>query len=77
MGKWCDKVKVKAFRWHAIHHLTASELYRLGKVKSMIRRTLRHKCATTADNYLRTLVASLALLDTINNGLSRGKVVIP
>jgi integrase len=73
--KWCDKVKVKAFGWHAIRHLTASELYRLGYEKSIIQRILRHKSATTTDIYLRSLGAGSELRDTINNGLSRGNVI--
>lgn len=75
LGKWCDKAKVKRFGWHAIRHLTASELYRLGYEKSVIQRILRHKSATTTDIYLRSLGTSTALRDTINNGLSRGEVI--
>lgn len=75
MGRWCDKVEVKPFGWHAIRHLTASELYRLGYPKSMIQRILRHKSATTTDIYLRSLGASTELRETINNGLSRDNVI--
>jgi hypothetical protein len=50
-------------------------LYRLGYEKSIIQRILRHKSATTTDIYLRSLGASSALRETINNGLSRGNVI--
>jgi integrase len=75
MGRWCKRVEVKPFGWHAIRHLTASELYRLGYPKSMIQQILRHKSATTTDIYLRSLGTASELRETINNGLRRNNVI--
>ena len=75
MGRWCDKVEVTPFGWHAIRHLTASELYHKGYPKSHIQRVLRHRSATTTDIYLRSLDVGQELRATLNDGLSRGKVI--
>ena len=74
MAKWCKRAKVSAFGWHAIRHLTASILYRLGYPKSHIQAVLRHKSASTTDIYLRSLGVN-EVRETLNQGLSRAKVI--
>ena len=44
-----------AFRFHAIRHLTASILYRLGQPVSVIQAILRHKSPNTTALYLKSL----------------------
>ncbi len=55
MKKLCEKAEVKPFGFHAIRHLTASILFRLGQPVSIIQAILRHKSASTTERYLRTL----------------------
>lgn len=75
MSRWCDKVKIKPFGWHAIRHLTALELYRQGYQVEHIQRVLRHRRATTTDIYLRSLGGTQGLRETLNQGLTRCKVI--
>lgn len=74
MSKWCERTNVKAFGWHAIRHLTASILYRLGYPQSHIQAVLRHKSANTTARYLRSLGVN-EVRDTLDNGLSRCNVI--
>lgn len=60
MKRCCEKVGVKPFGFHAIRHLTATILYKMGKPVSVIQNLLRHKHATTTNRYL----GSLGLEDT-------------
>jgi integrase len=51
----CKQAKVKTFGFHAIRHLSASYLYRIGKPLSLIQRILRHEAPTTTERYLKSL----------------------
>lgn len=55
MKKLCEKAEVKSFGFHAIRHLTASILFRLGHPVGVIQSILRHKSASTTERYLKTL----------------------
>jgi integrase len=55
MKKLCAKAGVKPFGYHAIRHLTASQLYSMGYSVATIQALLRHKSAGTTERYLRTL----------------------
>lgn len=77
LARWCKKVKVNKFGWHAIRHLTASTLYRRGYSLSHIQAVLRHKSATTTARYLRSLGVN-EVRDMLDAGLRRqGGEVIP
>ena len=51
----CDSAKVKPFGFHAIRHLSASILFRLGYDVATIQAILRHKSPNTTTIYLKTL----------------------
>ena len=55
MKQACKKAGVKLFGFHAIRHLTASILYKLGEPVSVIQTIMRHKSPITTERYLRTL----------------------
>ena len=55
MRSLCAKAGVKPFGYHAIRHLTASTLYRMGQPISVIQAVLRHKSPNTTVNYLKSL----------------------
>jgi len=55
MKTLCAKAGVKPFGFHAIRHLTASQLYSMGYSVATIQALLRHKSAGTTERYLRTL----------------------
>lgn len=55
MKRLCELAKVKAFGFHAIRHLTASILYRMGQPVSVIQAILRHKSPNTTAIYLKSL----------------------
>lgn len=55
MPNLCERAKVKPFGFHAIRHLTASTLYKLGYVVADIQSVLRHESATTTAKYIRSL----------------------
>jgi integrase len=55
MGHLCERAKVKPFGFHAIRHLTASTLYKLGCVIADIQSVLRHQSATTTAKYIKLL----------------------
>ena len=53
MKKLCLKAGVKPFGFHAIRHLTASQLYSMGYPLSTIQTLLRHRSAGTTERYLK------------------------
>jgi integrase len=55
MKKLCTEVGVKPFGFHAIRHLTASQLYSMGYSVATIQALLRHKSPGTTERYLKTL----------------------
>lgn len=55
MKRLYEKACVPHFGFHAIRHLTASILYRLGKPVGAIQMILRHKSASTTELYLKSL----------------------
>ena len=55
MKSLCLKAGVKPFGFHAIRHLTASQLYSMGYSVATIQALLRHKSAGTTERYLKTL----------------------
>ena len=55
MRRICNKAKVKPFGFHAIRHLTASQLYSEGHSVGTIQALLRHQNAGTTERYLKTL----------------------
>jgi len=55
MKTLCVKAGVKPFGFHAIRHLTASQLYFMGYSVATIQALLRHKSAGTTERYLKTL----------------------
>ncbi len=55
MRRLCDRAEVKRFGFHAIRHLTASNLYKQGNSVGVIQAILRHKSPSTTERYLKTL----------------------
>ena len=55
MRRLCDKAGVKRFGFHAIRHITASQLFKKGYSVGIIQAILRHKSPSTTERYLRTL----------------------
>ena len=55
MKRLCERVGVKAFGFHAIRHLTASILYKMGQPVSVIQAILQHKSPNTTAVYLKSL----------------------
>jgi integrase len=51
----CEKVNVMPFGFHAIRHLTASILFKLGYELGAIQSILRHKSPTTTERYLKSI----------------------
>lgn len=55
MRRLCDKAGVKRFGFHAIRHLSASILHKLGYDVATIQPILRHKSPRTTELYLKNL----------------------
>jgi len=55
MKNLCGRAEVKHFGFHAIRHLTASTLYKLGSSVADIQAVLRHQSATTTARYIKAL----------------------
>ena len=55
MHNLCDRAGVKHFGFHAIRHLTASILYKLGYEVAVIQTILRHKSPSTTERYLKSI----------------------
>ncbi len=55
MRRLCDRAGVKRFGFHAIRHLTASQLFKKGYSVGIKQAILRHKSASTTELYLKTL----------------------
>ncbi len=51
----CEKAQVDKFGFHAIRHLTATQLYKQGRNVAEIQRVLRHTSPNTTVGYLKTL----------------------
>lgn len=69
MRRLCDKAGVKRFGFHAIRHLSAIILYKLGYGVNTIQLILRHKSPRTTELYLKNLGLGVAK-DALNE-LSR------
>lgn len=55
MSRLCKEAQVKGFGFHAIRHLTASILFKLGYEVGAIQAILRHKSPNTTERYLRSI----------------------
>ena len=55
MNRLCVKAGVVAFGFHAIRHLSASALYRMGYQLAVIQTILRHRSPNTTERYLKSL----------------------
>ena len=55
MKRLCDKAGVKRFGFHAIRHLSASILFKIGYELGVIQAILRHKSPGTTERYLRSI----------------------
>jgi integrase len=55
MEHLCKRAGVRFFGFHAIRHLSASTLYKLGYVVADIQSVLRHESATTTARYIKSL----------------------
>jgi len=67
--------KVKRFGFHAIRHLTASQLYKNGYSVGVIQTILRHKSPSTTERYLKSLGLENVRGALEGLSLSRGKVL--
>ena len=75
MSRLCDKSGVKRFGFHAIRHLSASILFKLGYELGVIQAILRHKSPGTTERYLRSIGLERVrdALEDLSQG--KGKVV--
>ena len=71
MRRLCDKAGVKRFGFHAIRHLSAITLYKLGYGVDTIQRILRHKSPRTTETYLKNI--GLGQVKEALNKLSHSK----
>ncbi len=51
----CEKAQVEKFGFHAIRHLTASQLFKQGRSVAEIQKVLRHTSPNTTVRYLKSL----------------------
>ena len=75
MIRLCKKAGVTYFDYHAIRHLSATVLYRLGYSLSHIQLILRHKSPSTTERYLKRLGLEM-VRGTLEDGLKRPAKVI-
>jgi integrase len=52
LKRLCKRAKIKSFGFHAIPHLTATELFMKGYDRWIIQTIMRHKSPTTTIRYL-------------------------
>jgi len=76
LPRLCERAGVKRFGYHAIRHLTASILFRMGQSVGIIQAILRHKSPSTTERYLRSLglEETRVALEGLS-GRKQGKVV--
>ena len=55
MERLCDRAGVTQFGFHAIRHLSASILFKLGYGVGVIQSILRHRSPNTTERYLRSV----------------------
>jgi len=71
MRRLCEDAEVPVFGFHAIRHLTASTLFKLGYEIGVIQTVLRHKSPNTTERYLRSI--GLERVREALEGLSRDR----
>lgn len=78
MRRLCDKAGVKGFGFHAIRHMTASILFKLGYEVAAIQSILRHKSPNTTERYLRSIGIERVreALESLPSGSSQGAEVM-
>ncbi len=55
MRKICEGAGVQHFGFHAIRHLTATQLYKAGHPIALIQKVLRHTNPNTTARYIKSL----------------------
>lgn len=74
MKRICIKADVKPFGFHAIRHMAAGYLYKIGKPLSLIQRILRHESPSTTERYLKNLgFIAEDLGDAVEEFVNRGQ----
>jgi len=72
----CDRAKVKRFGFHAIRHLSASTLYKLGYPVAIIQAILRHKSPSTTGMYLAKIGLENVRGALEDLSMQQGKVLV-
>jgi integrase len=75
MKRWCNRVGIKAFGWHAIRHFTATTLFNKGYPVANIQVILRHKSPNTTERYLHKMGLNF-VREALEEGLKRDAEVI-